>query len=225
MRDALSDERCTDEAAKRIVSLRFGDKVVVASPNDPESASRAFRDGYTVVHGGQFSSSEWATVRRAGAIPASSLATPSPKPFSADGKPLRLIDPEKWTPEVARFARYASKVAEAILRVNALRVMITSDVGWGFGGAYSKGGQLYVNLGRLGHAWFADFASERMNQFLIHEFGHEHASDHMSDEYHDALCRLGAKLSRLALDSPEIFDASHYEYDCEQHTRAMPRLR
>jgi len=32
----------------------------------------------------------------------------------------------------------------------------------------------------------------------IHEFGHEYSPDHLSAEYHEALCRIGAKLYSLA---------------------------
>ena len=54
-----------------------------------------------------------------------------------------------------------------------------------------------MNIGRLGHQFLdargrdADIARIRL---LIHEFGHEYSSDHLSSEYHDALCRIGAKL-------------------------------
>ena len=40
---------------------------------------------------------------------------------------------------------------------------------------------------------------------LIHEFGHEYSEDHLSSEYHDALCKLGTKMAQLALDEPKCF--------------------
>ena len=42
-----------------------------------------------------------------------------------------------------------------------------------------------------------------MDRLLIHEFGHQYSGDHLSEEYHEALCRLGARLKRLALEKPE----------------------
>ena len=42
-----------------------------------------------------------------------------------------------------------------------------------------------------------------MDRLLIHEFGHDTSGDHLSDEYHEALCRLGAGMKRLALEKPE----------------------
>ena len=35
-------------------------------------------------------------------------------------------------------------------------------------------------------------------RLLIHEFGHESSGDHLSAQYHEALCRVGAKLFLLA---------------------------
>lgn len=44
-----------------------------------------------------------------------------------------------------------------------------------------------------------------MDELLIHEFGHEYCGDHLSDKYHEALSRLGAKLKRLALEKSGEF--------------------
>ena len=37
-----------------------------------------------------------------------------------------------------------------------------------------------------------------MVRVLIHEFGHEYSPDHLSAQYHEALCRIGAKVFLLA---------------------------
>jgi hypothetical protein len=42
-----------------------------------------------------------------------------------------------------------------------------------------------------------------VDRLLIHEFGHEANGDHLSEEYHEVLCRLGAGLKKLALEKPE----------------------
>jgi hypothetical protein len=51
--------------------------------------------------------------------------------------------------------------------------------------------------------WFEQGASEDVDALLIHEFGHEYSGDHLSSDYHEALCRLGASLKKLALEKPE----------------------
>jgi hypothetical protein len=64
-------------------------------------------------------------------------------------------------------------------------------------------GRLDRNLLRLGHKWFEQEARKEVDRLLIHEFGHEYSGDHLSEQYHEALCRLGARLKRLALERPE----------------------
>jgi hypothetical protein len=64
---------------------------------------------------------------------------------------------------------------------------------------------LTLNLGRLGHKFFDHGISDDVNDLLIHELGHHWSGDHLSDDYHRALTRLGAKMVRLALEHPELF--------------------
>jgi hypothetical protein len=66
-------------------------------------------------------------------------------------------------------------------------------------------GKLDFNLFRLGHKWFQQGITEEVDQLLIHEFGHHFSGDHLSEEYHDGLCRLGAGLKALAMKKPEAF--------------------
>ncbi len=66
-------------------------------------------------------------------------------------------------------------------------------------------GELTFNLGRLGHAWFDKGPRPAVDELLIHEFGHHYTTDHLSEQYHDAICRLGAKLVVLALGEPGFF--------------------
>jgi hypothetical protein len=84
-----------------------------------------------------------------------------------------------------------------------LTVHIVREFSWPYGGTYG-GGKLTLNVGRLGHSFF-EGDLERINRMLLHEFGHEFSSDHLSEEYHDALCKLGAKLAALALTKSELF--------------------
>jgi hypothetical protein len=44
-----------------------------------------------------------------------------------------------------------------------------------------------------------------VTQLVIHEYGHQYSGDHLSEEYHEGLCRLGARLLQAALDKPEAF--------------------
>jgi hypothetical protein len=68
--------------------------------------------------------------------------------------------------------------------------------------AYGRG-ELDLNVKRLGPKWFDQGASEKVDKLLIHEFGHQYSGDHLSEDYHEALCLLGARMKRLALDKPD----------------------
>ncbi len=58
---------------------------------------------------------------------------------------------------------------------------------------------------KLGHAWFEQGINEQVDRLIIHEFGHHYSDDHLSSDYHEALCGLGARLKKLALEKPEAF--------------------
>ncbi len=63
---AGADERCSDEAIKHLITLRFGDKVAGPDPSDTEAMKRFQSTGGTIVVG--LSKGEWANVKRAGAV-------------------------------------------------------------------------------------------------------------------------------------------------------------
>lgn len=204
VRDAMHNhaDSLSDGAIRQVTQLRFGDKAVAYDPSDPEANSRAVASGFTVVHGGSMSRSEWDAVRRAGTVFPAGQVTPSPKPFAPDGKPLNYIPKEKWTPDIAASVAYFHRISKRLLGKD-LRIDIASEVSWPFRATYG-GGHLIFNLGRLGHSFFAGPLAPK-NALLLHELGHERSGDHLSAEYHDALTEFGAKLTQLALDEPQLF--------------------
>lgn len=62
------------------------------------------------------------------------------------------------------------------------------------GASYGPDGQLTFNKFRLGADWFEHGITEGVVLLIIHEFGHEYSPDHLSAEYDEALCRIGARL-------------------------------
>jgi len=206
VREAAGDERATSEAIQAVTVLRFGEKAVAYDPSDPEANNIAMSEGYTVVHGGSMGAGEWANVKKAGvALPAGKV-TPSPKPYSESGRPLKTIPMDKWTPGMERVTEFAGMLANEVMGVR-LSLTMANDIAWPFGATYGKGGDLTFNVGRLGKAFFNEFPKNRVEvmALLIHEYAHEMASNHLSSEYHDALCDLGAKVAALALDKPYLF--------------------
>lgn len=102
------------------------------------------------------------------------------------------------------FVTFAQSLGRASLG-RRLEVIIANDPGWSPLAAFGPAGTLYMNAVKLGHRWFDGRATEAQIDLLIHEFGHHVAGNHLSEQYHDALCTIGAKVARLAVDEPEVF--------------------
>lgn len=197
---ADADPRCTDQAIKHLIRLRFGEKVASPDPSDVEAMKRFASQGGTIVVG--LSKGEWANVKRAGAILPAGQICPTGKPYNDDpkAKAAAFVPEERWSEEIRNLVAYARFLATELMRVDiAVSVVHTTNP---FIACYGKG-RLDFNLFRLGHKWFEQGACQAVDELLIHEFGHQYSGDHLSSQYHEALCRLGAGLKRLALEKPE----------------------
>ncbi len=207
--DALSDRRIAPEAVGSALDKRYGRRRVAYDPNDAEANHRAVAAGYTVVPSRGLPKGVAARAREYGYLKVSGEVTPSPKPYSDDpNAPARRELPrDQWTPGMRNVAAYAEALAPRLLGRPLARVSMVSDPQCrNFAAAYGAG-CLDFNVRTLGRAWFDHGPSDAVNRLLLHEFGHERASNHLSGDFHDALCDLGAQLARLALDEPEFFEA------------------
>lgn len=202
VRQASSSQDCSAEAIKKVLDLRFGEKRAAFDPNDPEANKAWVAQGGTLVYGPMLSGQEWKTAKEAGAIQSTAKLCPTAKPYSRDkdGKQVTVIPAEKWTEGMRQIADYAVFLGQELMSV-AVTVTFVNTTNK-FLACYGPG-DLHFNLFRLGHKWFEGGITEEVDCLLIHEFGHQYSGDHLSEEYHDALCLLGAKLKRLALDKPE----------------------
>jgi len=203
VREACSDERVQPEAVKVAMTLRFGESAVRYDPSDPEANKRSAAEGRPIVYGGNLTSAEWSNASRAGVLPAAGIVTPSPKPYSPDGDPLDVLPESEWTPGMRRVAAYAASVGRELLGCE-VDVAIAREPGWPYGATYGKG-RLVFNLARCGRTFFEHGITDDVNELLIHEYGHHYEGDHLSADYYKALCRVGARMVRLALDEPELF--------------------
>jgi hypothetical protein len=204
--DVLTDKEVTPETVNTVLTHRYGDKRVIRDPSDPESTKIAVAQGYAVIEPGTFSKSAWENIRTSGAALPSGQVTPSPKPYSEDGKDLTILDPKDYTTGVRIVVAYAERLGKALLGSNRLYVTIAKEAKWPYAATFAyKGYDLTLNMGRLGKDWFENPDLDRINRLLLHEFAHFYSADHLSGEFHEAICKLGAKLARLALDDPKFF--------------------
>ena len=197
---AGSDPHCSDEAIKHLIRLRFGEKVASPDPSDTEAMKRFQSQGGTIVVG--LTKGEWANVKRAGAVLPAGKICPSPKPYSddPDAEAAEIVPPSEWTDGMKNIVEYARFLGKELMGIEITVKVVRTDNN--FLAAYGRG-ELDLNVKRLGQKWFDQGASEKVDKLLIHEFGHQYSGDHLSEDYHEALCLLGARMKRLALEKPE----------------------
>jgi len=216
--EALADEHAAPEAVSKALDLKYGEKRAIWDPSDPEANMNLVAQGYMLIKGGQLTADQWANVKKhdgAKTRPAGQIAPTKKALFAPDGKDT-WVPREKWTREMRAVVEYAEVVCRELVQT-PVKVSILSDVTEGWAACYGDQG-LVLNLGRLGHAFFeacVDGPLEEgdevmrptvdLNQLLLHELGHSESSNHLDAEFHEALCRLGARLTQLALTLPHLF--------------------
>ena len=203
--EATSSEECDDSAIKSFLDLRFGRNRVAQSVRDPESNARAVANGEVVIPPRALTRGQRDNAKKADALPNAHDLYPTPKPFSDDpDAPRAEIVPEsEWTSGMRYVAAYSKWLAKKLLR-EGIQVQIYQK----FNGRAAYGGRcLSLSLAGLGKDWFTQSVGHEHDALLIHEFGHEFAANHLSEEYYRSLCRLGARLKQLAIEEPEAVRA------------------
>jgi hypothetical protein len=209
VRQAAGDSRIEGPVFDELMRLRFGSKRVSQDPSDPEANLIAVSQGYSVISSASLSSDEWKNVRRFGSSLPAGRVTPSPKPFSKDGRPLELLAASHKSAGHAEFETFARRLSVELIG-RAISVAFANDPGWGFKGCYG-GGELIVNVQAHGQAWFhgePELLLENWIPFLLHEFAHEKVRGHLTEDYHRECCRLAGALARTMYSKPSMFNLS-----------------
>ena len=117
---AGADPRCSDEAIKHLVRLRFGEKVAAPDPSDTEAMKAFQAQGGVIVVG--LSKGEWANVKRAGAVLPAGKICPTAKPYSLDpnAEPVNVIPEDKWTDAIKNIVAYARFLAKELMGVQLI---------------------------------------------------------------------------------------------------------
>lgn len=206
VREAMSDSRVSEVAAREVLKGRFGEKAVTYDASDQEANKRAVSKGFTIVHGGHLSRGEWEAARKAGVLPPAGQVTPSAKPFSnsPQAKPLVIVESHRWTPDERARVEYAIKLADLLIDAD-IRVRIADNPRWPFRATFGDR-ELILNRGVLGSRWFKGPPDEGVLALLLHEFAHHYEGDHLSDKLHDAICKLGARLALLSAADPSVLE-------------------
>lgn len=210
-REAMKEDDVDPEAVKHLMDLRFGEKRVAFDPSDKEANSLAVSKGYTLVYGRQLSTEEWANAKKAEAILPAGKVTPSSKVLSVAGGEDDTYPEEKRTPNMRKILAMTEAIGSLLLE-KPIRAHLANRFEEN-ANAWYGGRVLSYNVARLGRAWFEEYADPLDPNFLrllIHELGHESSDNHLSREYHDALCKLGARLAGLVQKEPAVFRLETY---------------
>lgn len=181
--------------AKIIADKRWGSKRVVADPTDPKSRERAIAAGYHLVHAREMSKAEWAKMREAEAVPASSALFPTMS--TADWE---TIPEESWKEGERKLAALTKRIADLGINkeVTVRFIRCTS----GSNSAEYGNHTLTYNVSRLGRHWYGKNTLEDVTRLIIHELGHEYGG-HLEERYYNGLARIGARLAQCT--PKEIF--------------------
>jgi hypothetical protein len=207
--EALADEGASPAAVKRALDLRYGAKRAIWDPSDPEANHSLVAEGYTLIRGGQLTRDQWANAKRHDPeLRPSGQIRPTKKALFGPGGKDSWVPREKWTPAMRAVVAYSAAVCRELVD-SRVEVSVLSDITESWSACYGDQG-LVFNLGRLGHDFFDECArgpTDRLNQLLIHELGHgmPGGDNHLDAKYHEGLCKLGARLARLALTRPQLF--------------------
>ena len=192
VREAMANKHINSDAVKEIVQKRYGDKVVVANPFDPNSVDEAIAAGYKVITGSELSKEEWANLKEYDTIRSSSEV------FSRKTITSTPVEPDKNMLEVAELAK---KIAKRCMGI----IIKVSFAKWDGVSAQYGDRTLSFNVKALGKSFFDPSLSRNAIDLIVHEIGHE-KGQHTETSYHEALTEMTGKLVMIALDDPKFFN-------------------
>ena len=192
---ASEDDRVNRDALQAVIEKRYGDKVLVATPGDPQSVDEALSNGYRVIFGSELSKDEWANFKKF-----NSISSTSEKFGTGTGR----VD-EEYTPteSMKRVGVLAKKIAKEVFNISISVAFVNMPFG---NPRAAEFGSLCLtfNVRKLGVNWFANPIHPRVLSLLYHEIAH-YKGMHTESSYLDAIAEIGGKMTEKALTDPDFF--------------------
>jgi hypothetical protein len=197
VRKAASDPRCSGEAIKAVLDLRFGENRVGYDPSDIGSNREAVSKNWTLVTGGSMSAGEWENAKRAGTIEPAGKLFPTNHGSKVPDKVYRR---DEWTPEMLAYATFVERVSLSLVG-RKVTVEYIRDKQMVCGQFFDT--HFTVNLAK--HS--VDDWQENI-ELMLHELAHSvvRSNDHLVHQFYETVGRLGAKLALLAVEQPSLFE-------------------
>ncbi len=203
VRDGFASDRATKEARQDIITKRFGEKALIANPNDRRSMDEAISNNYNVVYGSEMSKEEWGKVKEDNLLISTSAQF---KCGVAEGK---MVSPNAEQKMIADFCK---KVAKDIMDISISVKFYDSPDATVRADYSSERNELRFNVAHFADADWKQVVGgngkpriqQPMLDLIIHELGHSEGW-HYEQSYHDCITMLGSALAIKALEQPEWF--------------------
>lgn len=212
VQDAAANSEIEAGAFRDVVQKQHGKKTVTFDPRDKEANLIAISKGYTVIKGRQMSKGAWDNMRRfrdegVDIAPPAGRVTPSSSALMKEGKGIMTAIPERdWTDEQRIAVAFVKRMARLILDMPGLSVTIYPRSPGKSNAAASWGNGIIPEFSFYATKWRRRWTNvESLVSICIHEFAHFYEDNHLKSDFHDALERLGAKFTMLALKDPAAF--------------------
>ncbi|MEK6829387.1 MAG: ATP-binding protein [Nanoarchaeota archaeon] len=195
VREATGSSSIDDKVVDQVIEKRWGDKVAIANPFDPNANDEAISRGYKVINSWEIGGDERDKIKSLGTIFSTSTL------FGKTSQPPRYVAPSKEQEKVGEWTKKVAKdmlgIILSVSYVNNPESNTLADYGRDGGNR----GSLRFNVGKLGNSyWILEnkVVCEKMLDLIIHELGHCRGN-HTDHAYHECITMLGAKLTLKAL--------------------------
>jgi len=181
---------------KRIMRLRYGKKICIASLDDLYSIDEALTRGYNILLPSELSSGEKRNIKEKKPI---FIKTSSELFNTAESDSFRII--AYLTEDQELFAKYAKKIAKQFLEIDLRVLFIRTKREF----AFAYGDEiLTVNLDKVDEKFFSNPVTAKTTDVILHELAHE-AGYHCDKKYQRLITKLAGELVIMALENPEFF--------------------
>jgi len=200
VREGFTSDRADKETRKEVIAKRFGDKVLIATPNDKRSMDEAISNNYKVVYGNEMHKEEWDVIKE------DKLMVSTATQFKTGIALGAMVTPNKSQEKIALFS---IKAAQEFLGLD-ITVEFYQSPGATVKADYtSEENLLRFNVSHFSESeWAPDEFGEikqPMLDLIIHELGHSKGNWHYESAYHELITQLGAQFTKKALRNPDWF--------------------